>query len=31
MDRMPPQPAETLTEHQIQVIERWSAEATPKP
>ena len=31
MDRMPPLPAETLTEHQIQIIERWSAQATPKP
>jgi mono/diheme cytochrome c family protein len=30
-DRMPPLPAETLSDHQIQVIERWTTEATPKP
>lgn len=30
-DRMPPRPAEPLTDHQIQIIERWVAQATPKP
>ena len=29
--RMPPLPAEMLSEHQIQIIERWTNEATPKP